>query len=485
MMRIEILNEPELEFGGGQRHVDPRFGISAHGPADLGLESAPTSIRLGLVGPRDQLDGLRRWIERCRQPIAAKGEKYPHLFPAFPGCDSDAGLYTSLSFTDRDCREVADRALQHASGLPGELAVKAMVDAYMGELEAIAEDNRVDVIIVARPDTLDDVHLAAEAAENQAEATATGSGKGRGAAPPVIANFHDLLKARALRLGKPLQILRRSTWDESAPPPPRRSRQDEATRAWNLHVALYYKASGVPWRLRRASTDLPTCYVGVSFYRAADAETLDTAVAHIFNERGDGVIVRGGTAHVSRDDRQPHLLATDANNLLRNALGVYKREHRTLPARVVVHKSSRFTADEIAGFTTAADDRELHALDLIWITNSEDAMIFRPGDAPPLRGTFMTLGLTEHMIYTKGSVDFYSTYPGMYVPRPVGLRPARLTISPRELAVEILALSKMNWNQSRLDGRFPITLRTAEQVKQILRFCDPEEEIATRYAQYM
>jgi hypothetical protein len=73
----------------------------------------------------------------------------------------------------------------------------------------------------------------------------------------------------------------------------------------------------------------------------------------------------------------------------------------------------------------------------------------------------------------------------MYVPRPVGLRPARLTISPRELAVEILALSKMNWNQSRLDGRFPITLRTAEQVKQILRFCDPEEEIATRYAQYM
>ncbi len=485
MMRIEVLDEPELEFGGGQRHVDPRFGISAYGPADLGLESAPTGIRLGLVGPRDQLDGIRRWIERCRQPIAAKDERYPHLFPAFPGCDSDAGLYTTLAFTDRNCREVAGRALQHASGLPGELAVRAMVDAYMGELEAIAEDNRVDVIIVGRPDTLDDVHLAAEAAEDQAEATSSGSGKGRAAAPPVVANFHDLLKARALRLGKPLQILRRSTWDESAPPPPKRSRQDEATRAWNLHVALYYKAGGVPWRLQRASTDLPTCYVGVSFYRAAGADTLDTAVAHIFNERGDGVIVRGGTAHVSREDRQPHLLAADANSLLRNALAVYKREHRTLPARVVVHKSSRFTADEIDGFITAADDRELHALDLIWITNSEGAMIFRPGDAPPLRGTFMTLGTTEHMIYTKGSINFYSVYPGMYVPRPVGLRPARLTISPRELGVEILALSKMNWNQSQLDGRFPITLRTAEQVKQILRFCDPAEEIATRYAQYM
>jgi hypothetical protein len=479
-MHIEILDEPELEFGGGQRHVDPRFGIGTYGPADLGLDDAPTMIRLGLVGPRDQLDGLRRWIDRCRQPIGAKDEKYPHLFPAFPGCDSDVGLFTTLTFTDRNCREVSDRALQHAVGLPGELAVKAMVEVYLSELEAIAEDNRVDVILVARPETLDDVHLAAQTAQDQADA-----GKPRTGRPPVVANFHDLLKARALTLGKPLQILRRSTWDEAAPPPPHRSRQDEATRAWNLHVALYYKAGGVPWRLQRASTDLATCFVGVSFYRAADSDTLDTAVAHIFNERGDGVIVRGGTAQVSKEDRQPHLLAADASNLLLNALAVYKREHRTLPARVVIHKSSRFTADETAGFTAAADDRDLHALDLVWITNSEDAMVLRPGNAPPLRGTFMTLGAGEHLIYTKGSVDFYSTYPGMYVPRPVGLRPARSTIAPRELGVEILALSKMNWNQSRLDGRYPITLQTADQVKQILRFCDPAQEIATRYAQYM
>jgi hypothetical protein len=125
------------------------------------------------------------------------------------------------------------------------------------------------------------------------------------------------------------------------------------------------------------------------------------------------------------------------------------------------------------------------ALDLIWITDSEDVQLFRPGAALPLRGTFHHLGPEEHALYTGGSVEFYSTYPGMYVPHPVGIRPALLTRSPRDVATELLALSKMNWNQARLDARLPITLRTAEQVKRVLRFCRPNQAVATRYAQYM
>ncbi len=73
----------------------------------------------------------------------------------------------------------------------------------------------------------------------------------------------------------------------------------------------------------------------------------------------------------------------------------------------------------------------------------------------------------------------------MYVPRPIGIRPTLLTRSSRDVAIELLALSKMNWNQARLDGRYPITLRTAEQVKKVLRFCGPTQNVATRYAQYM
>jgi hypothetical protein len=248
---------------------------------------------------------------------------------------------------------------------------------------------------------------------------------------------------------------------------------------------MYYKAGGVPWRLRRLSTDLTGCFVGISFYRGNTGASLDTAVAHVFNERGDGVIVRGGAAQISKEDNQPHLNAADAHALLQTALDAYRREHHTLPARVVIHKSSRFIAAEVDGFDSAAEDRDLAALDLLWITDSEDAQLFRPGAAPPLRGTLLTLSPEEHVLYTGGSIEFYSTYPGMYVPRPIGIRPARVTRSPREVAIEVLALSKMNWNQARLDGRQPITLHTAETVKRVLRFCNPDQTIATRYAQYM
>ena len=82
----------------------------------------------------------------------------------------------------------------------------------------------------------------------------------------VGSTFHDILKARSLGLACPIQVIREETWTGKRPTGSKRDRplQDEASRAWNLFTALYYKAGGTPWRLPRASTDLATCFVGVS-----------------------------------------------------------------------------------------------------------------------------------------------------------------------------------------------------------------------------
>ncbi|GGX31669.1 hypothetical protein GCM10010383_72540 [Streptomyces lomondensis] len=39
------------------------------------------------------------------------------------------------------------------------------------------------------------------------------------------------------------------------------------------------------------------------------------------------------------------------------------------------------------------------------------AATFRPGDAPPLRGTLAVLGERELALYATGSIEFYRTYP--------------------------------------------------------------------------
>jgi hypothetical protein len=55
--------DPSLEFAGGARHLDPRFGVAEYGPADLSAPGAPRRIKVGLLGAQGDTDG-----RRCRDP---------------------------------------------------------------------------------------------------------------------------------------------------------------------------------------------------------------------------------------------------------------------------------------------------------------------------------------------------------------------------------------------------------------------------------
>lgn len=482
MTRLSVLPEPELEFGGGARHVDPRFGIAASGPADRLTAAAPKETRLGVVGLSGDVDGLLGWLDRCREPVHAptgKAERMLNLFPEFPGFARGTAFDSTLVFQDRAVSHLRLRDLQGLHDLPPADAAIRAVEFYLDHLTALVENTRCDAVVVCRPDLPEpaDSGLSRKAGE---------------------VNFHDLLKARAMALGRPLQLIQRTTWGDTAGPPagtggavrtgpPRgRSLQDEATRAWNLHTALYYKAGGVPWRMRREPADLSTCYVGVGFYRDADGSSLQTSVAQVFNQRGDGVVVRGGVAALGKDDRQPHLDADGAERLLRDALQAFRREHKTLPARCVLHKTSDFSDPERDGFARAAETVDLDSLDLVWVTRSEHTRLFRAGaNNPPLRGTLLELNRERAVLYTTGTVPFYAAYPGPYIPSPLGLRVAASDRTAGQLAEEVLALTKMNWNRTQMDARDPITLRTSAQVGEVLRFVAPSAPVVGSYAYYM
>jgi hypothetical protein len=276
-MKLAVRDEPPLEFAGGARHVDPRHGIADYGPADA-ASTGPRTIRAGIVGTPASIQGLRGWLDRCRQPIAAKDSRLGRLFVPFPGFDTTAGFRSTLIWDSRLERPIRDRDLRRLEGLKPQDAVRAAVKLYTAELEILDEEPGCNLILIARPDMLPD------APESEADPAAPW--KRVQAAKPAD-DFHALLKATAMRYSRPTQIIRHTTWDPGFKPPggERRRLQDEATRAWNLHTAMYYKAGGIPWRLPRDPGDIDTCYVGITFYRSTDQQTLQTSVAQARQNR--------------------------------------------------------------------------------------------------------------------------------------------------------------------------------------------------------
>jgi hypothetical protein len=288
----------------------------------------------------------------------------------------------------------------------------------------------------------------------------------------------------------PLQLVLPATYD---PKKRRRVRsrkrevrplQDEATRAWNFHTALYYKAGGLPWKLKQDPSKLQTCFVGIGFYRTLDKERISTSVAQVFNERGNGVVVRGEPAVYEKEDRQLHLDAEGAYKLLCRALEQYRNEHKTMPARVVVHKTSSHNDAERDGMEKAIRENRVDSYELLSLRKSF-TRLFRNGVYPPMRGTFLSLDDRTHILYTRGSVEFYATYPGMYMPRTVQMECDQIEQTPRYLAQEILALTKMNWNDTQFDGGMPITIRAARQVGSIMKYAAMTDNIPPHYSFYM
>jgi hypothetical protein len=414
MMIARLLEEPEMQFGRGA-HVDPRFGLLDFGPADAAAEAAPATIPIGVVGTQETIEGVLRWLRRCRKPINPPADKRTsNFFPPFPGFTAEVGLESELTFDSRLQRSVAAREIRNlTSHSTRDTRLRAAIELLLEEVKAIGEHGLARAILLCPP--LDLLELIKTDAQSKDDRDNDRANLGP-------SELHDVLKAAAMSVGVPLQFVLPATYDHrlaskqtTATGKPR-TQQDEATKAWNLHTALYYKAGGFPWSLVRDPHALDSCFIGISFYFENSGD-LATSSAQVFDERGEGIIVRGGPAKLSKGDRRPYLGAAAAEKLLLDALKRYRSEHHNLPARVVIHKSSRFRTEEIEGLQSAANTERITDLELVALGPSRTRVSARKH--APLRGTHIVLDGHHQVLYTSGSVPFYELYPGPYVPQPL------------------------------------------------------------------
>jgi hypothetical protein len=474
-----LLDEPELEFGDGGQHIDPRLGLLENGPLQPILGDR---ISIGVIGTAETVEGFEHWMDRLKSAIPGKSEKQPNLFPPFPGLGNANPFRCPFEVNPTAKRVLPLRDIGKI------IAIKKHPEA-VGEAAALFSDqaaamlegsDKPDVIVAALPFDLI-MRVVNDVSEMVDDDDFDDDNR--------TVDFRDLLKAQTLHLKKPTQIVWPTLWDDHARIPRKlkktiRKVQDPATRAWNLLNALYYKAGRTPWRLPRPEDQLKTSYVGIGFYRDLSGQCLLTSTAQMFDERGKGLILRGGRARIDKGDRHPYLDCSDAYDLLQRSLKAFFDQHHHYPARLVIFKTSRFERGEVEGFGEALSEANVAYSDLVWVSENSPITMYREGDYPPLRGTMIGLN-RQAILFTRGSVPIYRTYPGQRVPCPLMLRPYSNDTPISDIARDVLALSKMNWNSTQFDGALPIPIRAARQVGKVLKHVPMGQREASEYPYYM
>jgi hypothetical protein len=387
-----LIDEPNLEFGDGGLHVDPRLGLLNHGPLQPVLGD---KISIGVIGTAETVEGFERWLERARTGIEGHSTKQPNLFPPFPGlgnvnpfrCGFEVGPTAKRVLPRRDITDLV--AIQRNAD-----AVREASTIFTDQATAMLESSdKPDVIVAALPFDLI-MRIVNDVGDDDAD-----DGN-------EDVDFRDLLKAQTLHLQRPTQIVWPTLWDDRVRIPRKlkgvRKVQDPATRAWNLLNALFYKAGRAPWRLPRPESQHKTTFVGIGFYRDLSGQRLLTSTAQMFDERGRGLILRGGRARVDKGDRHPYLDRADAYDLMRRSLKAYYDQHHHYPARVVLLKTSRFERNEADGINEALKEANIAYVDLVWISESSPITMYREGDYPPLRGTMIGVG-NDALLFTRAA----------------------------------------------------------------------------------
>ena len=496
-IRFDLLDEPQLLFANNFPATDPKTGLAEAGPAALHSSDHPRQILFGIVGSGHTREKAIDWISQCAEPIDGKTDKIRQV-PRFPGFNAHSKFQSSLKVADSILGQVTETEVRNVvSRSKYEDGFRAAVDLLTEKVSLICEGvPALHIVLCALPQELVD-YCAAAGSHLLRNQSSTGDRlfrkilklesefgqqhllsslfSQRPESEFVGRNLRRALKASTMAYQKPIQIALESSLFSGFS-------QHPAQKAWNFCIASYHKATGaLPWRLEGLDPD--TCFVGVSFYRHLNEESFDmhTSLAQVITGHGDAFVLRGMKFFWDQK-RTPHLPKEGAQHLMELVLSKYREwKGGQLPRRIVVHKTSRFNKDEADGFRAGLVG--VREYDLLSIQKT-GVRFFREGGYPPLRRTYAEVN-DATFLYTNGYVPELGTYPKGYVPEPWELIDRHGDAPPRRLCKEILALTKMNFNNADFSDGEPITLKFARKIGEIMSYFPQDKDPNRNYRFYM
>lgn len=479
---VSVFPEPALEFRYEQQVVDPRDGLAIFGPYDTDAPSHPKNISYAVIGTPAGINEHSSWVHRVGRPVHTPSGHDPRLWPMFPGFEA-AFACTLPAQPSRVIELDETQLVRDASNKDASKRAAGVVDRYLSGIERIERrDEQIDVVVCVVPDVVyvncrplsrvpDGVgYNPSRTVRRQREA---GQGDLFERFDPAIygysVDFRRQIKARAMRHGIPIQIIRESTlrlgdWA----PAPARQLTPLCDRAWNLGVAYYYKAGGKPWRLSSARTGV--CYVGLAYRRKDPTSSSRSAccAAQLFLDTGDGIVFMGEFGPWYSPERNDfHLHRRAARLLLEGVLNTY-RDLEGQPLReIFLHCRSGLNDEEWAGFQDACPE-DVALVGVRVRQQPFEARLYREGTRPVLRGTFWKVDSHTGYLWASGFKPRLGTYDGSETPVPVRIDVEHGDADVEQVARDILGLTKLNYNACRLGEGEPVTIGFSDAVGEIL-----------------
>ena len=527
-MKIKLLDEPFVEFGDQFICDDPKMGLSIGGFYSSTSNTHRSQIHYAVISTEENQEDLLNWIDELSNGIKAMpkvSKKYTNDYSIEDGVvldldDEEEDENSSLFNEDEDTElneetyEINKRVNPDFPGFNEESVFKCQFFNDKSN-NRIIKNSLVDELGKKVKKTDQD--------ESKKDLENANLDKVVKYCEMLIQNFNDILtnyistkpsicfivipdkifkNLGSLALGKkyfnlrryikaqlvaqpnsiPVQLILENTLTREG----RRSLQDKSMIAWNFVNACYYKNEGTPWTLD--IQDKNTCFIGISFNKVINAEdnNVRASIAQAFNYEGKGLVFIG--KQFEWDPNQfntpsPHLTYEYASDLISMILKEYERFNGVRPTRVVIHKTTDFWTGainekfaETEGLKKGIKDTlgSDIALDLVTIKSSKIKLLRSEGEYPVIRGTFLEIERNYGVLYTTGYIPYYETFPGMHIPRPLDVIKFEGDTSITKLSQEILALTKLNFNNCNYYDGLPITIRFAQKVGEIIQYFDDD-----------
>ena len=463
-----VVQEPLLSFDptdGSQRALNPLLGLIQHGPFSARhwpRESA--RVRIAMLAPEGDLPKLKTLLNEVHSRQRSR-ERRDYL-PDYPGF---RGAFHAVLVPAPDAAQLSlapdlEDRLRRASAPHRELAT-----AFSDSLRHLKTVHSLfDVVVIYLPR------------------------QWRGMFVVGDFDLHDAIKADAAQLGLPTQIITDHAIGYHC----------RASVAWRLGQALYAKAGGVPYKLATNTgfLDASAAFVGLAYAtrKRGDGSTAFTVCAsQIFDSAGGGMDFVAFDVSDDVDPDNPLLSREQMRGVISASLGVYAdRTSGHRPSRLVVHKLIRFTDEEIAGCIDAWGESQ--GLECISLSRSPWLGVeVTPGGARQWsyamrRGTLLALDDFSRLLWVGGNArsatlsgksNYFQSAKG--VPRPLLLTRWAGTGDLTQAAAEILALSKLDWNNDALYNTIPVTVSYAQVLANVVKHVPSLPEVPFDYRLFM